>query len=320
MRAYVIRRLMLMIPTLFLVTVIIFASVRLIPGKALDLMVSEMASESTMGRELTIEYLRHQMGMDVPIHVQYARWVGKVFRGDLGTSLWTRRVIVDDITTRIPVTFELGVIALATALLIALPLGVYSAVRQDTRGDYVGRTIAVLCISVPSFWLGTMIMVYPSLWFGWSPPIEYIRLADDPIRNIAQFVLPGFIMGMALSGTTMRMTRTMMLEVLRQDYIRTAWSKGLAERTVVLRHAFKNAFIPIVSMIGLLLPVLIGGSVVMEQIFSLPGMGVYLLDAISKRDYPVISAVNVVLAGFVLVVNLFVDLSYGWLDPRIHYQ
>jgi peptide/nickel transport system permease protein len=309
-----------MIPTLFLVTVIIFASVRLIPGKALDLMVSEMASESTMGRELTIEYLRHQMGMDVPIHVQYARWVGKVFRGDLGTSLWTRRVIVDDITTRIPVTFELGVIALATALLIALPLGVYSAVRQDTSGDYVGRTIAVLCISVPSFWLGTMIMVYPSLWFGWSPPIEYIRLADDPIRNIAQFVLPGFIMGMALSGTTMRMTRTMMLEVLRQDYIRTAWSKGLAERTVVLRHAFKNAFIPIVSMIGLLLPVLIGGSVVMEQIFSLPGMGVYLLDAISKRDYPVISAVNVVLAGFVLVVNLFVDLSYGWLDPRIHYQ
>jgi peptide/nickel transport system permease protein len=201
-----------------------------------------------------------------------------------------------------------------------LPIGIYTAIRQDTAGDYIGRSIAILAICLPSFWLATLIIVFPSIWWGWSPPVEYIPIREDVRGNIAQFLVPGLLMGMLLSGTTMRMTRTMMLEVLRQDYIRTAWSKGLAERVVVLRHALKNALIPVVSMVGLLLPVMIAGAVVIETIFSLPGVGLLLIEALNKRDYPVISGVNIMIATFVLVINLLVDLTYGWLDPRVQYR
>jgi len=320
MRAYIIRRVLLIIPTMFLVTVIVFCSIRLIPGSVVDLMVSEMGAESGMGTKLTTEYVRHQLGMDIPIHISYGRWVRDALRGDLGKSLWTNRDVTEDLMTKLPVSFEVGLIALVTALLIALPTGVYSAIRQDTLGDYAGRTIAILSLSLPSFWIATMVMVYPSIWLNWSPPLKYVPFVDDPVANLAQFALPGVILGMSLTGTTMRMTRTMMLEVLRQDYIRTAWSKGLRERTVVLRHALRNALIPVVSMIGLLLPMLVAGSVVLEQIFVLPGIGMLLLESIQKRDYPVICGISLMVAGFVLVVNLLVDLTYAYLDPRVHYR
>jgi len=320
MTAYIIRRLILMVPTLLLVTIIVFFSIRLIPGNVIDLMVAEMAAGSGLGSELTSQYIREALGMDVPIHIQYGRWLGNILQGDLGSSLWTHRAVVDDLRGRLPVTAELGFFALITALLIAIPIGTYSAIRQDSRGDYIGRTIAVACISLPSFWVGTMVIVYPSIWWDWSPPLEYIALVDAPWENFKQFILPAVILGMLLSGTTMRMTRTMMLEVLRQDYIRTAWAKGLTERTVVMRHALKNALIPVISMIGLLLPVLIGGSVVIEQIFALPGIGRLLIAALTQRDYPVLSGINLMVACFVLVVNLVVDLTYGWLDPRVHYK
>ena len=320
MRAYILRRLLLIIPTLFLVTVIVFGVIHLIPGSVIDLMVSEMAAESGMGSELTAEYLKHQLGLDVPIHIAYGRWLGSALQGDLGRSLWTGRIVTEDLIKRLPISFELGLIALITALLIALPIGIYSGIRQDTAGDYVGRTIAILAISLPSFWVGTMVIVYPSIWLGWSPPIKYIPFIENPITNLAQFGLPGVILGMALTGTTMRMTRTMMLEVLRQDYIRTAWAKGLNERVVVLRHALRNALIPVVSMIGLLLPILIAGSAVIEQIFCLPGIGLLLIQAISKRDYPVISGINLMVASFVLACNLLVDLTYAFLDPRVQYK
>jgi len=320
MRAYLIRRLLLIIPTLFLTTVIVFATVRAIPGNVLELMTVEMQHESGLGKELTVEYLKHELGMDVPIYIQYGRWLGGVLQGDLGRSLWTRSIVTDKLMKGIPISMELGVLAMITALLIALPIGVYSAIRQDTWGDYVGRTIAILCISLPSFWLGTMVMVYPSIWLGWSPRVEYVPLVENVGANLLQFAIPGFILGMVMSGTTMRMTRTMMLEVLRQDYIRTAWSKGLRERVVIFRHALKNALIPVVTIVGLQLPVLIGGSVVLEQIFTLPGIGFLLIEAINKRDYPVISGVNVVMASFVLILNLVVDLAYAYLDPRVQYQ
>jgi len=210
--------------------------------------------------------------------------------------------------------------ALLIAMLIAIPIGVYSAIRQDTWRDYMGRTFAILSISLPGFWIGTMVVVFPSIWWNWSPPVEYIPLAENPIGNIKQFILPASIMGMHMSGTTMRMTRTMMLEVLRQDYIRTAWASGLTERAIIVRHALKNALIPVITIIGAMIPVLIGGSVIMEQIFCLPGIGRFLVEAINMRDYIVISGINVVMATVVLSNNLVVDLTYAFLDPRIRYK
>ncbi|MFC1943753.1 ABC transporter permease [Chloroflexota bacterium] len=331
MSAYVIRRLLLMIPTLFLVTIIVFFSVRFIPGSVIDLMVAEMAEE--MGQEdilLLEEDLKHRMGLDVPVYVQYGRWLGVVpaaeggfhgvFQGNLGNSLWRRTSAAEEILQRLPVSIELGSFAIITALLLALPIGIYSAIRQDTAGDYAGRTFAILAISLPSFWLGTIIIVYPSIWWGWMPAVQLISFAENPLGNLGQFLLPGFIMGMTTSGSTMRMTRTMMLEVLRQDYIRTAWAKGLTERTIILRHVLKNALIPVVTILGTHLNILISGTVVIEQIFALPGVGRLMIDALNKRDYPLVSGINLMVSCFVVTMNLLVDLTYGWLDPRVVYK
>jgi len=330
LQAYIIRRLMLVVSTLFLVTIIAFLSVRFIPGSLVDLMVADKYRESTTSREEMLATVKEQLGLDVPIWTQYVRWLGVwpqkngsisgVLQGDLGKSLWTERIIRDEIFQRIPISLELGVIAMITALLLAFPIGIYSAIRQDTMGDYLGRSFAILCIAVPGFWLATMVFIYPAKWFNWTPPVIYYPITQNFWANIGQFIIPGILMGMGMSGTTMRMTRTMMLEVLRQDYIRTAWAKGLRERLVVVKHALKNALIPIITIIGLQIPVLLGGAVIMEQIFVLPGMGRLMLDALSARDYPMVSGVNLVMATFILLVNLLVDLSYGWLDPRIRYR
>ena len=217
-------------------------------------------------------------------------------------------------------TFELGLLAVIIGLLISLPIGIYSAIRQNTVGDYAGRGIAVTFISVPTFWTATMVMIYPALWWGWAPQMRLIPFTEDPLGNLGMFLLPAAILGMVLSGTTMRMTRTMALEVLRQDYIRTAWSKGLKERVVVMRHVLKNALIPVVTLVGFQLPILIGGSVILEQIFVLPGIGTLLLDAIQKRDYPIVSGINLFIATAVVFTNLLIDLTYGYLDPRVRYR
>jgi len=318
MRAYIIRRLLLMIPTFLLVTLTIFFLLRAVPGNVIDLMVAQ--SGSAGGGQMTRANLERSLGFDVPVHVQYIKWMWGIFHGDFGKHVWTRTPILDDILHRLPVSFELGFLALATALIIALPLGIFSAIRQDTGRDYLGRTIAILFISVPSFWTATLVVVYPSVWWDWSPEVQYIPLFKDPLRNLAQFIIPAIIMGMVMSGTAMRMTRTMMLEVLRQDYIRTAWSKGLRERTVVIRHALKNALIPVVTVVGMEVPVLIAGSVILETIFNLPGIGQLLIQALGQRDYPAISGINVFMAAFVLLINLVVDLTYAYLDPRIQYH
>ncbi|MDP2919242.1 MAG: ABC transporter permease [Dehalococcoidia bacterium] len=320
MSTYIARRLVLIIPTLLLVTIIVFLTVRFVPGSLIDIMTSQMAPESDLGGKTVAEYIKHVLGLDVPVHVQYARWLSGVVRGDLGRSLWTDRSITREIVNRIPISLELGIMAIITSLLIAIPIGIYSAIRQDTSGDYIGRSFAILCIAVPGFWLGTIVMVFPAVWWGWSPPVEYTPITKDFGDNFIQFIIPSVIMGMVMSGTTMRMSRTMMLEVLRQDYIKTAWSKGLKERAIVVRHAMKNAMIPVVTIIGLQIPVLIGGSVIMEQIFNLPGIGRLMIEALNQRDYPVISGVNVVMGTAVLVVNLLVDIVYAYLDPRISYR
>lgn len=317
MQAYIIRRLLYMIPTWLFVTVVIFFFIRLIPGDIVDLMVIEQQGTTDIERD----ELERKLGLDKPLHVQYLRWISGIFlHGDLGKSLWTERPVLDEVLHKFPVTFELAVFALVISLIIALPVGIFSAIRQNTVGDYIARSVAIACIALPSFWLGTMIMVFPSIWWGWLPPLEFIPFLEDPLGNLGMIIIPGSILGMFLSGTTMRMTRTMMLEVLKQDYIRTAWSKGLLERTVISRHALKNALIPVITIIGIRVPILIGGSVVIERIFNLPGIGWLLIDTIRNRDYIMLSGINFFVAILVLLVNLVVDLTYAYLDPRVQYK
>ena len=320
MRAYAIRRLFLIVPTLLLVTIIVFLSVRFIPGDVIDQLVSEINVENTMSYPEARALIEARLGLDKPVYLQYWHWLGRVARGDLGTSMRNDRSITADFLAKVPISIELGLWAMIIGLLISLPIGIYSAIRQDSWGDYVGRTIAILMMSVPGFWIMTMVIVFPAIWWGWVPSMEYIPLTKDPLGNIIQFAIPGVIMGASFSGGLMRIVRTMMLEVLRQDYIRTAWAKGLSERVVIVRHALKNALIPVVTIVGMGLPGLIAGAVVTEQIFNLPGMGRYLFDAINRRDYPIISAINLMMAALVLFCNLVVDLTYSWLDPRVQYQ
>ena len=320
MRAYIIRRLVLIIPTLLLVTIIVFLLVRFVPGSVIDLMASDMAAESELSGEEMTELIREMLGLNMPVYMQYLHWLGGAFRGDLGVSLWTDRSITEEIIRRLPISFELGILAIVTGLLISFPIGIYSAIRQDTAGDYIGRSFAIICISVPGFWIATMVIVFPAYWWGWSPPMEYTPITENLGQNLLQFIIPAVIMGMVMSGVTMRMTRTMMLEVLRQDYIRTAWSKGLRERVVVIRHALKNALIPVITIIGMQIPILVGGSVIIEQIFVLPGIGRLMFDAIGTRDYPIISGINLMIASAILVVNLVVDVTYAFLDPRVQYR
>ena len=226
----------------------------------------------------------------------------------------------DKIIDRLPVTIELGLLAIVIGLVIALPVGIYSAIRQDTAADYLGRSIAIIGLATPNFWLGIMVMIFPAIWWGWSPPMEVIPFTEDPLGNLGVFIIPSLILGTAMAAATMRMTRTMMLEVLRQDYIRTAWAKGLNERVVIMRHAVKNALIPVVTLIGLQLPILVGGAVIMENIFNLPGLGRLMLLALTDRDYPVVSGVNLVFGTAVLAINLMIDLIYPYLDPRVRYS
>ena len=258
MRAYVIRRLLLIIPSLLLLTILVFLSVRFLPGDVIDAMLGRMEYDQpgTVDRAA----LERMLGLDVPGYVQYARWLGRIFlHGSLGESLMGRGAVEEQIIDRLPVTVELGFLAIVIGLVIALPVGIYSAIRQDTAADYAGRSVAIIGLATPNFWLGIMVMIYPAIWWGWSPPLELIPLSEDPLGNLRMFLIPSLILGTASAAAIMRLTRTMMLEVLRQDYIRTAWSKGLRERVVIIRHTIKNALIPVVTLIGLQLPILVGG-------------------------------------------------------------
>jgi peptide/nickel transport system permease protein len=326
MYAYVIRRVMLLIPTLVLLTVIVFLVIRLMPGKIVDMMVTmhgkeELGTSVQQGQILDAEAIRHMLGLDVPIYVQYGRWVGDIIlHGNFGQSMWSKRSLMDEFKVRIPVTFELGLLAIIVSTVIALPVGIYSAIRQDTLGDYAGRTLSILALAVPGFWIGTMIMVYPSIWWNWSPAMQYINFSQNPTENLKMVIIPAVLLGASMSGGTMRYSRTMMLEVLRQDYVRTAWSKGLRERVVVLRHALRNTLIPLITIMAPEVSMLIGGSVIMEQIFNLPGMGRYLLQTITDRDYLVVSGANLLYGAFTMFLILATDLSYAYLDPRVRYR
>ena len=332
MRTYIIRRLLLIIPTLFILTILVFLSARFIPGDTIDAMLGRLSYQAVF---LDREALVHMLGLDVPVHVQYGRWIGVLptpdwitgeshfkglLQGTLGESLMGSWTVEEKIIGRLPVTIELGVMAIVIGLVIALPVGIYSAIRQDTAADYAGRSIAIIGLATPNFWLALMVMIYPAIWWDRAPPLVYIPFTEDPLGSLKGLFIPSLILGTAASATTMRMTRTMMLEVLRQDYIRTAWSKGLRERVVVIRHTIKNALIPVVTLIGLQLPILVGGSVIIENIFNLPGLGGLMLTALNDRDYPVVSGINLFFAAGVMAINLLIDLIYPYLDPRVRYE
>ena len=305
---------------MFLVSVIVFLAIRLVPGNVVDAMVASQLATGSSGH-LDRAAIEKTLGLDKPILVQYGNWIERlVVHGDFGTDIWTKDSVLKEIGKRWPVTVELAILALIVAQLIALPIGIFSALRQDTWGDYTARSFAILCIAVPNFWIGTLVVVLPAIWWGYSPPIMLISFTADPLANLKEYILPAIVLGMGMAGITMRMTRTMMLEVLRQDYVRTAWAKGLRERVVVVRHALKNALIPVVTIIGGQLVVMVGGDVIIEQIFNLPGLGRLMLDSISHRNYTVVSGVLMVFALGMVLINLLIDLTYGFFDPRVTYK
>jgi peptide/nickel transport system permease protein len=324
MRNYIFRRILLMIPTLLGVSIIAFFLVQLVPGDIIDQM--QMVPDIKLDRVA----LEKQLGLDAPLIVQYARWMGfmpnidgelnGVFQGNLGKSFRQKLTVIELVSVSFPVTFELGIMAFILAQLIALPIGTYSALRQNKLGDYLGRSFSIAAVSVPGFWIGTMVMVFPALWWNYMPSTMMIRFPVDPLGNLRMFIVPAVVLGMSSSGASMRITRTQVLEVLRQDYIRTAWSKGLTERVIIIRHALKNALIPVVSGMGLQVPVMIGGTVIIEQIFILPGMGRLITGGLLQRDKELVCGVILFYGAALVAINLIVDLTYGYLDPRVQYK
>ena len=315
MYKYVLRRVFLAVPVLLLSSLIVFGLMRVMPGDALTAL---MAESGNVG-EKELKKLRKDLGLDKPYHEQYALWVWQMVSFNPGDSIFTNEPIPVALRKAIPVTLELATLAIILGLVIAIPVGVLSATRQDTTSDYVGRVVAVSGLSLPDFWLGTLVITFAAIWFNWIPPIGYSSLWTDPWRNLQQFLLPAAVLGFRLSAATMRMTRSTVLEVLREDYVRTAWAKGLAGRLVVYKHALKNALIPVVTIVGGQLGVLLAGTFVVEVIFALPGMGRLTVEAILYRDYPVVQTNLMLVAGTLVTLNLLVDLTYAWLDPRIRY-
>jgi len=314
-KQYVLRRVALAVPTLILVSVIVFAMMRLMPGDVVTRMVEGHAYAPTM------DALRKDLGLDRPVHVQYLEWIGNIaLHGDFGRSYWTRQPIWDEFARRFPVTLELAFLTIVVSVVIGIGVGIVSAVRQDSVADYTGRILSIMALSVPYFGLAVVVVVVPSIYFRWTPVWTYVPLTVDPVTNLKIMLVPALVFGITRAGPIMRIMRSALLDVLRQDYIRTAWSKGLGERTIVLRHALKNAMIPVISLIGLQMPLYIGGSVIIEAIFRLPGVGLFFFEALSKLDYPVVQSVNLIIAAIVVGLNLVIDLSYAFLDPRIRYR
>ena len=312
---YILRRILILIPTLIGMSLLIFVMMRLLPGDIVDAMVG---MDSTVTDEAK-EELRAAFGLTDPWPVQYTRWIGEILRGDLGTSFRSREPITDQLLRALPITLELAFLAILMSIPVAIPLGILSAVRQNSKIDLLARVIGLIGLSVPSFWLATLFLLFTSLVFRWVPPVIWINPLEDPLGNLKQMALPALALAVQLMAVEMRMMRASMLEVLRQDYIRTVRAKGLGERAVLYRHALKNAFIPVITIIGIQMGVLMGGSIIIEQIFGLPGIGWYLLQGIFNRDYPIVQVTTLFLAAIFVVVNLFVDMAYAFLDPRIRY-
>lgn len=313
MNAYAVKRVILAIPVLLLVVIATFLLVRLVPGDALIARIGESGSVTPA----QLEALREELGLNDPLPVQFMDWFGGLLRGDLGDSLWSKKPVSAQIRQALEPTMALGVLAVLVGVLIAIPMGVISAVTRNSPIDYLARFVAIGGISLPDFWVGLMVIVALSRWLGYYPGGRYVSFFDDPLGNLELLYIPALILGFRLSAATARITRSAVLEVLNADFVRTARAKGLKERTVVMRHALRNALIPIITVIGAQLGIVVGGTVIMEQLFAIPGMGNLTLSAVTRRDYPQLQANVLILATFIVFVNILVDLCYGYLDPRI---
>ena len=319
-RTYVLRRLLLFVPTLIGASLLIFVLMRLVPGDIAQILVYQTGSESSAVQEKQIRQIRAELGLDRPLLVQYVAWLGDALRGDFGYSYSQRRPVTDILRERFPRSMELAVLTMILAVVWSVPLGVVSAVRQNTWLDYVARVVSIGGLSLPIFFSGVLILWALVRFFRWLPPLEYAALTENPVDNLIQLAWPALAQAYYIAAPITRLTRSQMLEVIRQDYVRTARAKGLAERAVVYRHALRNSLLPVVTFIGWWGGRLLGGVVIMEIIFAVPGMGTALVQAVSYRDYPTVQALILVMALVFLVANLVVDLLYAWLDPRIHYE
>jgi peptide/nickel transport system permease protein len=314
MGRYVARRLASMAPVLFLVSVVIFSLIHLTPGDPVQAMLGVEASQEDIQR------VRRELGLDQPLYVQYATWLGRVVRGDLGHSIRTHQPVMEAIVQRLPVTVEISLVAMTVALLISIPAGTVSAVRRNSTADATSRVLSLLGVSVPNFFLAILLIYVFSLKLRWLPPIGFVPLWDDPLGNAKSVVMPSITLGTAVAAIVTRQMRSSLLEVLSQDYIRTAWAKGLREVAILRHHALKNGLIPVVTVVGLRIGTLLGGAIITETVFALPGVGRLIVDSIFQRDFPLVQGVVLFLALTFMAVNLLVDLTYAWLDPRIRYS
>jgi peptide/nickel transport system permease protein len=313
---YVFRRLLLVFPVMFGVSLLVFFSIRIVPGDVVENLLAERFGRD----EKLMAQMRADLGLDRPAPEQYVRWIGQVLRLDLGNSFYTKKPVGDRIRDALPVTAELVVISVIVGVAIAIPGGVLAAVRQDRWADYLLRIVTVGFISVPNFVIGTLLLLLPAFWFHYAAPPGYAAPWVDPGKNLQQLLFPGLALGIGFSATLLRMTRSSMIEVLREDYVRTAWAKGLRQRAVIFRHALKNAMIAPITLIGSNITTAVAGAVIIETIFSLPGIGRLTLDAIQNRDYPQLQGNVLFIAFAVVMINLAVDISYAWFDPRIRYS
>ena len=318
MRTYVTKRLLLIVPTLFGVAAVVFVIMRVIPGDVTLLILGGDQTGRIDPQQLAA--MRHQLGLDQPIAVQFGTWLWSVLRLDFGTSLWTGQPVIEEVLIRLPLSLEVAILATIVSVLLAIPLGMIAAVRQDTWVDYAIRILSIGGQAIPSFWVGILVILFLVIYFGWGPPLEFTPPWVDPWANFQQLVWPVLTVGYRYAAVTTRMTRSTVLEVLREDYIRTAWGKGLRQRAVVIRHALKNAMLPVITLVGTEFAFLIGGLVVTETVFTLNGVGRFVVDAVAHRDYPVVQALVFLIALCFVVVNLLIDLTYAWFDPRIRYH
>ncbi|HEX9477785.1 MAG TPA: ABC transporter permease [Methylomirabilota bacterium] len=318
MRTYLAKRLLLIVPTLFGVAAVVFLIMRVIPGDVTLLILGGDQTGRIDPKQLAA--MRHQLGLDQPLVVQFGTWLWGVLRLDFGTSLWTGQPVIEEVLIRLPLSLEVAILATIVSVLLAIPLGMLAAVRQDTWVDYVIRVVSIGGQAIPSFWVGILVILFLVIYFGWGPPLEFTPPWVDPWANFQQLVWPVITIGYRYAAVTTRMTRSTVLEVLREDYIRTAWAKGLRERAVVIRHALKNAMLPVITLVGTEFAFLIGGLVVTETVFTLNGVGRFVVDAVAHRDYPVVQALVFLIALCFVIVNLLIDLTYAWLDPRIRYH
>ncbi len=318
MRAYIVRRLLLLPVTVILLSILVFGLIRLVPGSVIDARLSA-GFPGTADADDRAKLEAH-FGLDKPVHIQYFRWIGQVFSGDLGTSWLTKESIADNFGRRMPVTVELLVLTMLIYIPLGIGTGVWSAVRQNRPDDYAIRFVTILFLAVPNFWLATLVVVIPLVLWGYAPPLPYEQLWDNPGTNLIQMIVPAVVAALAGAAVLGRVARSEMLEVLRQDYVRTAYAKGLAGRVVVVRHALRNTMIPLITLIGLVVATGVAGAVIVEQVFAIPGMGRYLIQSLLTNDLPVVQVWMLIFGAAFVLINLLVDISYGAFDPRIRFQ